>query len=34
MSKVKTVQQNKVQQIDPVNLGNQRLYVPVKNNTS
>ena len=32
MSKVKTVQQNKVQQIDPENMGNQRLYLSVKNN--
>ena len=34
MSKVKTVQQNEVQQIDPAKMGNQRLYLPVKNNTN
>ena len=32
ISNIKTVQQNKVQQIDLVNMGNQRLYLPVKNN--
>jgi len=30
MSKVKTVQQNKVQYIDTVNKGNKKLYLPVK----
>ena len=33
MSKVKTVQQNKVQQIDPANKGNKKLYLPVMNKT-
>ena len=31
MSKVKTIQENKVHQIDSVNRGNQKLYLPVKN---
>ena len=33
MSKVKSVYQNKVQQIDLANKGNQQLYLPVKNKT-
>ena len=33
ISKVKTVQQNKIQQIDSVNIGNKKLYFPVKNKT-
>ena len=31
MSKVKTIQQNKVQYIDLVNKGNKKLYLPIKN---
>ena len=31
MSKVKTAQQKQVQQIDLVNKGNKKLYLPVKN---
>ena len=34
MSKVKTVQQTKVQQIDLANKGNKKLYLPVKNETN
>ena len=34
ISKVKTAQQNKVQQIDLVNKGNQKLYLPVKSKTN
>ena len=34
MGNVKTVQQNKVQYIDLVNKGNQKLYLPVKNKTN
>ena len=34
MSKVKTVQQTKVQQIDLANKGNKKLYLPVKNKTN
>ena len=33
ISKIKTVQQNKVQQIDLANKGKQKLYLPVKNKT-
>ena len=33
MSKVKTAQQ-KVQQIDPANKGNKKLYLPVKTRTN
>ena len=32
-AKVKPVQQKKVKQIDPVNKGNKKLYLPVKNKT-
>ena len=31
MSKVKTVQKNKVQQLDSANKGNKKSYLPVKN---
>ena len=34
MSKVKTAQQKQVQQIDLVNKGNKKLYLPVKNKTN
>ena len=34
MSKVKTVQQNKVQLIDLANKGNKKLYLSVKNKSS
>ena len=34
MSKVKTVQQTKVQQIDLANKENKKLYLPVKNKTN
>ena len=34
MSKVKTSNKNKVQQIDPMNKGNKKLYLPVKNKTN
>ena len=34
MSKGKTVQQNKVKQIDTVNKGNKKVYLPVKKKTS
>ena len=34
MSKVKTVQQNKVQLIDLANKGNKKLYLPFKNKTN
>ena len=33
-AKVKPVQQKKVKQIDPVNKGNKKLYLPVKNKTN
>ena len=32
--KLKPSNKNKVQQIDPVNKGNQKLYLPVKNKTN
>ena len=34
MSKVRTVQQNKVQYIDPENKVNQKFYLPGKNKTN
>ena len=34
MSKVKQSNKNIEQQIDPVNKGNQKLYLPVKNKTN
>ena len=34
MSKVRTVEKNKVQQIDLLNKGNQKLYLPVKDKTN
>ena len=34
LSKIKAVQKNKVQQIDPANKGNKKLYLPVKNKTN
>ena len=34
MSKVKQSNKNKVQEIDPANKGNQKLYLPVKNKTN
>ena len=33
-AKSKQFNKNKVQQIDPVNKGNQKLYLPVKNKTN
>ena len=33
-SKSKQSNKNKVQQIDPVNKGNQKLYLPIKNKTN
>ena len=34
MSKAKTVQKNKVQQIGLADKGNKKLYLPVKNKTN
>ena len=34
MSKVKQSNKNKVQEIDPANKGNQKLYLAVKNKTN
>ena len=33
-AKLKPSNKNKVQQTDPVNKGNQKLYIPVKNKTN
>ena len=34
MSKVKASNKNKIQQIDPANKGNQKVYLSIKNKTN
>ena len=34
MRKVKIVQKNKIQQINPANKGNKKLYLPFKNKSN